>query len=311
MDITSRRTRETPSSVRSWVELEKDRLQREAVRRELEWRGIDHKSVCDRLNIRGSEVQRWFSGELQLSAEQVSRIVAIVTPSPARKQREDWADAAQFRILKKAKAEPNKPCVKRMLWLIEALRSAESLRVRLYEAAGFESPQWPLVSPYQGISDGFSDSQLQELNLAFRSLMNEIEGNLKRYRWHPTVRCGSFLGLTSMYTWSREDSKDQNWENWAVYWLIGQATQGSSGRATSLILRFRNCRQCQTLFYALTDHQQCCTAACRKKFHAEKVLSTPEGRAKHAADMKERRRLQREREARQDALLKARESGKV
>jgi predicted nucleic acid-binding Zn ribbon protein len=89
------------------------------------------------------------------------------------------------------------------------------------------------------------------------------------------------IGLGVHYIWPRKSEQD-NWENWAVLWLIGHAAMNSSGRSPGLILRFKHCLQCGVWFYAVTEHQKHCSTRCRKKFHSE----SPEFRKKRADYMR-------------------------
>src|SRR5215470_6501830 len=47
--------------------------------------------------------------------------------------RRSWADAAERRILRRARQQPNDPCVKRVLNLLGLMREAEELRLQIYE----------------------------------------------------------------------------------------------------------------------------------------------------------------------------------
>jgi predicted nucleic acid-binding Zn ribbon protein len=207
-----------------------------------------------------------------------------------RREREIWANAAHKRILRKLNSASNSPSVSRVLWLLQALIRAENFRIRLYSAA--------LTDPgkYDWAFGGFTDSDLREQSRQFDRLLSEIEKGLKRYQWTPTVRCGDVqLGLGVNYIWPK-DSEESNWENWAVFWLIGQASRESGGSSQGLILRFRHCLQCGTWFYAVTEHQKFCTQRCRKNSHS----STPEAREKHRMDVREYRQRKKEMEKRQD-----------
>lgn len=226
-----------------------------------------------------------------------------------KKEREIWAGAAYVRILRKLNAEPTSPGVARVLWLLEALIKAENLRIQLYEPAadhllvadhhGFplrwvsksNPDQPPSYDPDRQI---FIDPQLRALNSQFNALLKEIEEKLKRYRWTPTVRCGDVrIGLGVQYIWPRKSEQD-SWENWAVFWLIGHAAMGSSGRSPGLILRFKHCLQCGVWFYASMEHQKHCSTRCRKKFHSE----SPEFRKKRANYMSKYRLKERAEETR-------------
>ena len=196
-----------------------------------------------------------------------------------------------MRILSKVNAKTTSPRVDRVLWLLEALIKAERLRLQLYEATYIGTGNSiSVTSRYDAIRDSFADPQLQALNLEFQETLKQIEQSLKRYRWTPTIRSGDFYGLTERHIWPKKSAED-NWENWAVFWLINHAAEGSSGRSQSLILRFRRCRQCQTWLYARTKHQEHCSARCRKKLHSE----SPEFKGKRAKYMRETYRPQQRR----------------
>ena len=214
--------------------------------------------------------------------------------------RQGWAQAADHRILSKAQQEPNAPCVRRVLRMLQLMREAEGFRLHLYErclSAG-KLPDGDSI-----VSLEVNDPELRVVSKSYFDRLKEIERLGKRYRWSPTLRGWAFGdGLAEMFTW-RKRTDDENWENWAICWLMKHAASGSSGISESYILRFRQCRQCSAWFYALTDHQHYCKDACRQKFHA----SSPEFRAKRARYMRERYRPnEKERERRAAASAKRR-----
>ena len=131
----------------------------------------------------------------------------------------------------------------------------------------------------------FSDPELQALNVKFNNQLRKIEKGLKRYRWTPTVRdIGDFYQLDQSFVWpGRRRDTEKYWENFAIFWLTGIYSLNGSGESPAHILRFRNCRQCSKLFYAVTNRQAHCHANCRQKFHAD----SPEYRAKRARYMRE------------------------
>jgi hypothetical protein len=151
----------------------------------------------------------------------------------------------------------------------------------------------------------FSDRKQQALNIEFNDRLKTVRKQMQRYRWSPTIRSGDFLSLKQVFTWPGRRDSEAFWENFAVFWLMGHVSGSLSSPAP--ILRFRRCRQCSGLFYALTDHQLQCSAKCRQKFHA----NSPEFRAKRAAYMRERYRPQeKQRDQRQKRLARTRISNK-
>src|SRR5205807_8866002 len=95
-----------------------------------------------------------------------------------------------------------------------------------------------VTSRYDAILDSFADPQLQALNLEFQETLKQIEQSLKRYRWTPTIRSGDFYGLTERHIWPKKSAED-NWENWAVFWLIIHAAESSCSCSQSINLRLR------------------------------------------------------------------------
>lgn len=205
--------------------------------------------------------------------------------------RRQQARAAYIRILRKASHEPNSPCVRRVLQLLELMKDSEILRLQLYEhwKSDFDAMvRAPLTYQprYKWVDETseFTEPDLQAMNIKFEKQTADIEKRMKRYNWHPTIRpFFEFHSLEEMYVW-RKKTANENWENWAVLWLMRHVK--GSGRSPAPILRFRKCRQCSAWFYALTDHQTHCTAKCRQKFHAQ----SEEFRAKRAAYMREKYR---------------------
>ena len=189
--------------------------------------------------------------------------------------RREMALEAETRILFRVRQDPNAAGVQRVLQLLKLMKEAEELRLR----------------PQKGHS-----GDIHTLASEFKALLISIERLGKRYRWSPALKGDYSLGLTSTFTWSKR-SRDVQWENEAVSWLMNHVS--TSGLSPSRILRFRTCGWCSAWFYALTDHQHYCDAACRQKFHA----SSTEFRAKRAKYMRERYRPEgKERERRHKAF---------
>jgi hypothetical protein len=221
--------------------------------------------------------------------------------------REQLAQAAYHRVLRKASQRPNSPGVRRVMKLLQLIQETERLRLELYNRCKEQRDNPATFPKYEkemafGI---FSDRKQQALNIEFNDRLKTVRKQMQRYRWSPTIRSGDFLSLKQVFTWPGRRDSEAFWENFAVFWLMGHVSGSLSSPAP--ILRFRRCRQCSGLFYALTDHQLQCSAKCRQKFHA----NSPEFRAKRAAYMRERYRPQeKQRDQRQKRLARTRISNK-
>lgn len=206
-----------------------------------------------------------------------------------RYRRISFLDAANFRILDKVQNQPKARSVHRVLALLQAMKEAESLRLELHQFWKTEDNVWegtnPLERPYRkrGV---FVDQNAQAIQTKFQDRMSDLQKLLKRYQWHPTLReSSSFSCIEESYAWDHR-TEDERWENWAVFWLIRQLK--GQGRLPAPILRFRECRNCSKLFYAVTDHQVYCSGQCRQKLHA----NSADFRAKRACYMREKYRPQ-------------------
>jgi hypothetical protein len=202
-------------------------------------------------------------------------------PYTKKTERALLVEAAEYRVLGLIK-ETGKPA-ERVLRLLELLRQGEQLRVRFHK---------------RGLSPGSLETiALQQRGDAeysqFVECMREINLLLKHYRWTPKIVSGAgFYRLDDFPIW--DEGKSSNRENWAVRWLLSQAYQGA-GRVPAPILRFRQCEECHSWFYAKTDHAIFCSTDCRKKFHSK----NPEKKKQRADYMRLRWRPQRrEREER-------------
>jgi hypothetical protein len=211
---------------------------------------------------------------------------SFVLPTAAE-QRRQLAQAAHERLLRELERNSKTPHVARVIALLELLREAEALRLQLYPHLRKFYPE-----------HRFADPTLQRLHSDLIATLRGIDLNLKRYRWTPSVRSGMFDCLDVCFVWPQ--SKREQWENWAVFWLLGHAKGARTLPAP--ILRFRQCEQCHKWFYGLTDWARCCSTACRKKLNAHK----PEFRQSRAAYMRKYRQEEKAREKRAKAL--ARES---
>jgi len=204
-----------------------------------------------------------------------------------------WAEAAEFRILRKAHREPKAPCVRRVLRLLQLMREAEQYRLQLYEhRLRLTSPDRSYSFSLEHATQKFRDPDMRALSTSYFDRLKTIEQIGKRYRWSPTLRGFSFGGLEQMVTW-RKGTDNQNWENWAVYWLMAHAAHGSSGLSPSHILHFRQCGHCSKWFYAMTEHQRYCAVNCRQKSHA----TSTEFKEKRARYMRETYRPREKRQA--------------
>jgi hypothetical protein len=149
-----------------------------------------------------------------------------------------------------------------------------------------------LVGPFH-----FKNPKFQGIYEEFGNAMMDLASKLKRYKWTPVVDALLLYEMRLEFRW-RERGADDHWENDAVRWLL--STHASArGREHALIQRFRRCGRCDGWFYAATDHQQYCSADCRKRAHAD----SPEFRAKrreymrnrYRPGLKEREKLERKR----------------
>ena len=181
-----------------------------------------------------------------------------------RDERSDLADAAKLRVLGLINRPADSPEAGRVLELLQLLRQAEELRLQLFK-----------LEKGQDASD-------------FQQCMKEINGYLGRYRWTPQITAPQFYRLNDFPKW--HEAKSSHRENWAVRWLLWQAYQGA-GRVPAPILRFRQCEECHSWFYAKTDHAKFCPGdKCRKTFHSH----NPEFKEKRAKYMQARRLSEKE-----------------
>jgi len=206
--------------------------------------------------------------------------------------------AADDRIIREATRFPEAPHVVRVLRLLSQLQRAETLRLELYPH--HDELQWQPGGLF------FADPRLQALKTELNSVLRKIENQLKNYRWTPRLLSPRFDALHRRYTWPNKGKR--YWENWAVFWLLGQAdgTGGVPGR----ILRFRSCSQCGNWFYGLTAWARFCGDRCRKKQHA----TSPRDKERNRKYMREYRRKEKERSAAQAeanarAMVRQRKTG--
>lgn len=192
--------------------------------------------------------------------------------------------AADDRIIREATRFPEAPHVVRVLRLLSQLQRAETLRLELY----------PHHDELQSQPGGrfFADPRLQALKTELNSVLREVENQLKNYRWTPRLLSfPRFNALHCRYTWPNK--RNGHWENWAVFWLLGQVD--GSGGVPGSILRFRRCLQCGSWFYGLMAWAKFCGDRCRKKQHA----TSPRDKERNRRYMREYRRKEKERSSAQ------------
>lgn len=193
------------------------------------------------------------------------------------------------RVLQRLNEELKPVSVQRVQALLDSLRRAEELRLQLYEHT--LGPHYHPETDDDGSDRAwFSDPEIEALNAQHRKLMEEIVAALQRYKWTPTFHCDGFAMVQRGYTWKHK-SKQDDWENLAVEYLLGRASYPGGGRSPADILHIRKCRNCAKWFYAATEHQTSCSEQCRKQFHAE----TPQAKQSRAEYMRDYRRLQKSR----------------
>jgi hypothetical protein len=146
---------------------------------------------------------------------------------------------------------------------VELYRSMRQRRHRLLSSAAIFIEA---VDP-----KAFAGDELESLAALVHESSTQLNTRLGRYRWPPMVRT-YYTRLSPSYdSVGRDDNED--WENWAVYWLLTLTSDGSAP-----ISRFRLCKWCQRLFYPRTSHAKYCSPAHRSGAYNQ----TPGGRANHA-----------------------------
>ena len=103
-------------------------------------------------------------------------------------------------------------------------------------------------------------------------LIRELNRLSERYKWSPSYRA-SATGLS--LSWHFPDQ--QSWEDTAVWWIRRLVENHT-------LHRLRRCSQCQTWFYAATEHQRFCCEKCRKK-HASESPIFKEKRRRYMAEV--------------------------
>jgi len=192
-----------------------------------------------------------------------------------------WAKKTRD-ILTRINAEDTSPEVERVVWLLEALVEAESLRVTLAKHA--TSVDWRRVAedhnqllrhpqplpPNYGDVD-FDDSELQQQKVRYRDLLTEINRRLRIYKWHPSLLVAPrfFLPIQVSYV-SPGQIEAEEWETSAVQWLLGHSSLGGGPDSPAFIARFRKCVECREIWFYSTrgKNHKYCSKACDKKHHS-------------------------------------------
>lgn len=183
--------------------------------------------------------------------------------------------------------------VKRLMWLLDALRRAEKLRKELFELKAYKDAR-----PYGSLSLLGRDPvpEIKRLDLELHGLLGEIAGKLKRYHRTTTIHVIEPEYYSLVKSEHSTKKADQREALGALY-LVEFASNGS-GRFEADICKFRNCyiESCGKLFCAATESQRFCSDSCRKKFYT----GNDEYKAKRAAHVREERRKLRDRTQAED-----------
>jgi len=127
-------------------------------------------------------------------------------------------------------------------------------------------------------------------------LLGELNSLSQRYKWSP-VYWVSETGLS--LAWLFPDP--ENWEDISVWWIRRLVE-------THAIHRLRRCLQCQTWFYAATEHQRFCAEKCRKKYASESPVFKEKRRRYMAEVFRPREREEEARRRRQASCASRAES---
>lgn len=180
--------------------------------------------------------------------------------------------------------EPTSSRAQRLLWLLEALRKAETLRLQVMRIkssiramAGSSVNLWALTGDPSG------KRAIAESNAELRRLVNAINDRLKRYQFTPAIRVAEAEPLRLIESKQCLSKADVE-EAIAAGWLVEFASNGR-------IANFRNCHEhtCQKLFWNEDAKAKFCTPTCRKKFYS----SDPEHKLKRNERLKQKRRDER------------------
>jgi hypothetical protein len=199
------------------------------------------------------------------SAEDTAKLAierAGLSPSLMSK----WADQNVIRLLN---LKPN-VVTNRVTAVVELCRRAGQLVERMYDPS----------------SASVDRTMCEERN----QVLEDLNGRLAKYKWHPVARMGLSPRFRVTYEF-KATSDGAAFENRAVHWLMEHI---------DVVHRIRRCRRCSIWFFAVTDHQKYCGGSCRKQ-DASQGESFKE---KRKAYMRQYRIDQAERDAQAKRLAK-------
>lgn len=194
--------------------------------------------------------------------------------------------------------EPASAHVQRLMWLLEALRRAEKLRLEIMEiklqvaAMGSSAMNlWVLTG------DPTGERTIARTGAELKRLVSAINERLKRYQFTPAIRVlePEPLGLIENKQYL---NKTETEEAIAAGWMVEFASNGH-GLYPAAILNFRICREqtCQKLFWNEDKKAHYCSPACRKRFYS----SNPEHKLKRNERLKRQRREKTQKDKETDA----------
>jgi hypothetical protein len=118
------------------------------------------------------------------------------------------------------------------------------------------------------LSGLLGDTRTQWLKILHREAAYPVSTLIKLHKkanqilsschWSPRITFGT--SERNRFAWDAK-TKESDWENRFVYWLLNLRAKGQ-------ILLVRSCRNCKRWFYATTNHQSFCKDNCRQKFHS-------------------------------------------
>jgi len=121
-------------------------------------------------------------------------------------------------------------------------------------------------------ADSLVQASSSKTGSKLKSLVYELNALSEQYKWSPSYHV-SDTGLSLSWRFPAQGS----WEDTAVWWIRWLVENHS-------IHRLRRCSQCQTWFYAGTEHQRFCNEKCRKK-HASESPIFKEKRRRYMAEV--------------------------
>jgi len=167
------------------------------------------------------------------------------------------------RLLRRLTQFPNDSHVRRVEQLLTLLREVTSLESQLRVACscGKKGRDFWLSKRPGSFGNGwtFADPSTKRISVEYEHKLRKANELLRRYRWHPIVHSNEELTGLRVDVWDSGRGKQDRWENVAVAFTFDLLR-------LHVFPRIRRCRQCQSWFYAITDHQLSCGANCRKKF---------------------------------------------